>query len=193
MEVRRAKVTAGAGEAAGTARGFRRRGPHRAWSGLNRSLSLTSTKPFHALRGRHVGGHIGPPTGNWSVRSSRTSEGIQDSDSTVTPNVRVAIGQHGVACVEWFAPICDDSSGVDDCGFPRWLIENGPYRTGLQFPFHAPADTQKRTEADVTDGPSSNRMRLASKHGDFERRHDGSAQVARKRRLPSFVDRHARA
>ena len=92
------------------------------------------------------------PPGNWIVRSSRSSEGIHDSDSTVTPTVLVAIGQHRVACVEWFAPICDDSSGVGDCGFPRWLLENGPYRTRLQFRLHAPADSQRRIDADVADG-----------------------------------------
>ena len=41
---------------------------------------------------------------------------------------------------------------------------------------------------DVTDGPSSNRMRLVSKRGDFERNHDGSAQAARRPRRPSFAD-----
>ena len=60
--------------------------------------------------------------------------------------------QHGVTCVERFAPICDDSSGVGDCGFPRWLLENGPYRPRLQFRLHAPADSQRRIDADVADG-----------------------------------------
>ena len=113
------------------------------------------------------------PPGNWIVRSSRSSEGIHESDSTVTPTVLVAIGQHRVACVEWFAPICDDSSGVGDCGFPRWLLENRPYRTRL----HAPADSQRRIDADVADGSSSSPTRLVSKCGDFQRSHDGSADV----------------
>ena len=38
MDVRRAKVTPGAGEAAGSARGLGRCGPHRVWSEPDRSL-----------------------------------------------------------------------------------------------------------------------------------------------------------
>ena len=39
-------------------------------------------------------------------------------------------------------------------------------------------DSRKRIDADVADRPSSKRMRLASKRGDFERSNDGSAEAA---------------
>ena len=44
--------------------------------------------------------------------------------------------------------------------------------------FHAPADARNRIDPGVAHGPSSKRMRLASKRGDFERSRDGSVEVA---------------
>ena len=39
-------------------------------------------------------------------------------------------------------------------------------------------DARVRINADVANRASSNRMRLASKRGDFERSHDGGAVLA---------------